>query len=110
MHPTGLGAMHGYEGPNQTGRPGYEGYLNQRTVSLARLFQDSGYKTYMAGKWRLGETAKTLPGAKGAYFEDGVDRTGTPVPDDFFPVTSTAPSSSNISTAERRSMHPSSPT
>lgn len=111
-HLAGFGAMYGYEGPNQKGRPGYEGYLNSRTVSLAKLLQDSGYKTYMAGKWHLGSTPETLPaakgfdryfiqarggppgghfnlngarpGAKGAYFEDGVDRTGTPVPGDFF--------------------------
>lgn len=111
-HLAGLGAMHGYEGPNQKGQPGYEGHLNLRTASLAKLLQDSGYDTYMAGKWHLGKTAETLPaaqgfdryfiqvsggppgghfnlngarpGAKGAYFEDGVDRTGTPVPEDFF--------------------------
>ena len=66
----------------------------------------------MTGKWHLGETPETLPaargfdryfiltkggppgghfnlngarpGAKGIYFEDGVDRTGTPVHKDFF--------------------------
>lgn len=111
-HLAGLGAMYGYEGPNQKDQPGYEGYLNQRAVSVAKLLQDSGYKTYMAGKWHLGETSETLPaaqgfdhyfiqahggppgghfnlngarpGARGAYFEDGADRTGTPVPNDFF--------------------------
>ena len=111
-HVAGLGAMYLAVGPNQKGQPGYEGYLNHRTLSFAKLLQDSGYKTYMAGKWHLGETPETMPaargfdryfiqtkgappgghfnldgagpGAKGVYFEDGVDRTGTPVPDDFF--------------------------
>ncbi len=111
-HVAGLGAMFRFEGPNQTGKPGYEGYLNQDTASLARLLQDSGYKTYMAGKWHLGVTPETLPAAEGfdryfsqlhggprgshfdlngakpgdtgAYFEDDVDRTATPVADDFF--------------------------
>ena len=111
-HLAGLGAMHLALGPNQKGQPGYEGYLNHRTVSFAKLLQDSGYKTYMTGKWHLGETPETMPaargfdryfiqtkgsppgghfnlegahpGAKGVYFEDGVDRTGTPVPDNFF--------------------------
>ncbi len=111
-HLAGLGAMYGYEGPNQTGQPGYEGFLNKRTVSLAKLLQDSGYNTYMTGKWHLGKTVETLPaaqgfdryfiqagggppgghfnlngareGAKGIFFEDGEDRTGMSVPDDFF--------------------------
>ena len=111
-HLAGLGAMHRFEGPNQRGQPGYEGYLNQRVLSLAKLFQHGGYRTYMAGKWHLGETPETLPAAKGfdryfvqvkggppgghfnlngaqpgamgAYFEDGVDRTETPVSNDFF--------------------------
>lgn len=111
-HLTGLGAMDGTQGPNQIGQPGYEGYLNQQTVSVAKLFQDSGYKTYMTGKWHLGTTPESLPaaqgfdryflqvggsppgghfslngagpGAKNIYIEDGIDRTGTPVADDFF--------------------------
>ena len=111
-HLAGLGAMNGTQGPNQMSQPGYEGHLNQRTVSLAKLLQDSGYKTYMAGKWHLGKTSETLPAAKGfdryflqvgggppdghfnlngpkpdsknIYIEDGIDRTGTPVSDDFF--------------------------
>lgn len=111
-HLAGLGAMHRFEGPNQKGQPGYEGYLNQRTVSLGKLLQDAGYKTYMSGKWHLGETVQTLPAAKGfdryfaqtkggppgghfnlngagpdatgVYFENGVDRTGASVPDNFF--------------------------
>ena len=111
-HLAGLGAMRVSISPNQKGQPGYEGYLNHRTVSFTKLLQDSGYKTYMTGKWHLGQTPETLPaargfdryfaltkggppgghfnlngarpGAKGVYFEDGVDRTGTPVTDDFF--------------------------
>lgn len=111
-HLAGLGAMRLALGPNQVGQPGYEGHLNHRTVSVAKLLQDSGYKTYMTGKWHLGESTETLPAArgfdryfiqskgsppgghfnldgarpdaKGIYFEEGVDRTGSPVPDNFF--------------------------
>ena len=111
-HLAGLGAMLLAIGPNQIGQPGYEGHLNQSTVSFAKLLQDSGYATYMTGKWHLGETSQTLPAArgfdryfiqtkgsppgghfnldgprpdaKGIYFEDGADRTGTAVPADFF--------------------------
>jgi arylsulfatase len=34
--------------------PGYEGYLNDRALSIAQLLKDGGYHTYMAGKWHLG--------------------------------------------------------
>lgn len=111
-HLAGLGTMDRLQGPNQDGQPGYEGYLNDRTVSLAKLLQDSGFRTYMTGKWHLGDTTETLPaakgfdryfaqirggppgghfnlngrgpGAKGLYFEDGKDQTGAAVPADFF--------------------------
>lgn len=111
-HLAGLGAMLLALGPNQVGEPGYEGHLNDRTVSVAKLLRDSGYKTFMAGKWHLGESPDTLPAARGfdryfaqtkgsppgghfnldgahpdargIYFEDGTDRTGTPVGSDFY--------------------------
>ena len=41
-HLSGLGAMKSVLGPNQKGKPGYEGHLNKRTVSLAKLLQDQG--------------------------------------------------------------------
>jgi arylsulfatase A-like enzyme len=51
--------------PAQAGKPGYEGHLNERVVSVAQLLKDAGYHTYMAGKWHLGKTPEQAPAAKG---------------------------------------------
>jgi arylsulfatase A-like enzyme len=54
-HMVGMGTNAEGITPNQAGQPGYEGYLNDRVVSVASLLRDGGYHTYMAGKWHLGE-------------------------------------------------------
>lgn len=77
-HRTGLGNMHEIMADNQFGKPGYEGYLNQRVVSIATVLGDNGYNTYMAGKWHLGGTPESIPHAHGfkrsfALAESGAD-------------------------------------
>lgn len=64
-HKAGLGNMAEEMAPNQQGKHGYEGYLNERVVPIPRLFQDAGYRTYMVGKWHLGMTEETSPTARG---------------------------------------------
>ncbi len=41
------------------------GFLNDRIATLAELLQDSGYHTYMAGKWHIGRTEEQSPAAHG---------------------------------------------
>lgn len=49
----------------QRGMPGYEGYLNERVVTLPEMLRDAGYLTMMAGKWHLGLTPERSPKARG---------------------------------------------
>jgi arylsulfatase A-like enzyme len=52
-HLVGEGTM-GAPSDERRGLPGYEGYLNDRALSIAQLLRDGGYHTYIAGKWHLG--------------------------------------------------------
>jgi len=51
-HVADLGNMKELLTPNQVG---YEGFLNDRVVSMATLLNDADYHTYMAGKRHLGD-------------------------------------------------------
>jgi len=64
-HLAGVGSMGETITPNQKGQPGYQGYLNDRVVSIATLLKDAGYFTAMAGKWHLGEEPEQDPSRRG---------------------------------------------
>lgn len=107
-HIAGLGEMAEFSTPETKRKPGYEGYLNHRVYSVAELLKNSGYHTYMAGKWHLGYEESQSPAARGfdrsfALLEGGAshfDATGptsqqpvvhfregfevTSIPDDFY--------------------------
>ena len=64
-HLNGLGNMAEWTAPNQMGKPGYEGYLNDRVVTLPELLRQAGYHTYMTGKWHMGKAPSLIPAARG---------------------------------------------
>jgi len=64
-HIAGMGSMGETLTPNQEGQPGYEGYLNDRVVSIPTLLRDAGYYTAMSGKWHLGEELEQDPSRRG---------------------------------------------
>ncbi|GAA0308149.1 arylsulfatase AtsA [Sphingomonas oligophenolica] len=64
-HRAGLGNMPETIPPEHVGKPGYDTVLNDRVVTMASLFRDASYRTYLTGKWHLGKTADKLPTARG---------------------------------------------
>lgn len=64
-HQCGLGNMPSGHGENQYMQPGYEGYLNGRSMTIAELLRNNNYYTCMAGKWHLGALKGYTPHDKG---------------------------------------------
>ena len=64
-HVAGLGNMKELLTPRQRGKPGYEGHLNDRVVTLAEVLRDAGYRTVMSGKWHLGVEPEHDPYRRG---------------------------------------------
>ena len=70
-HIGGIGTMYENIAPNQVGKPGYETYINNRTVTIAEMLRDADYDTLFSGKWHLsgdGWKKGTTPYDRG--FED----------------------------------------
>jgi len=64
-HLNGLGNMDEWAAPNQWGVDGYEGFLSEKVATLPQLLKESGYHTYMTGKWHLGKKPEQIPAARG---------------------------------------------
>lgn len=66
-HISGIGSMPPFQAANQYMQPGYEGYLNDRVMTLPEVLRENGYHTYMSGKWHLGHEKGRRP------FEEGFE-------------------------------------
>ena len=97
-HLIGMGNMAELRSPNQVGKPGYEGYLNGRAPTIATRLRQSGYHTYMAGKWHLGKTPATIPAAQGFEQSVGVLEGGA----DNFEIKSYTPTYKKVNFFEKR--------
>jgi arylsulfatase len=80
-HIAGIGSMLEVVRPDFKGAPGYEGYLNDRVVTLPELLRDAGYRTIISGKWHLGATKEKAPITRGfersfALLPGGADHFG----------------------------------
>ena len=59
-HKAGIGFFN-----EDFGLPGYEGYLNKESLTLAEVFKNGGYSTYMTGKWHVGDEKPHWPLQRG---------------------------------------------
>ena len=66
-HRVGMGAMSEALGTFKIlqGQPGYEGYLNPASTTIAEALGRAGYRTFMSGKWHLGSGPEQQPSAHG---------------------------------------------
>ena len=59
-HQAGIGHMTG-----DRGRPAYQGYLNDRCLTIAEVLKPAGYTTMICGKWHVGSKPDQWPLKRG---------------------------------------------
>ena len=64
-HRNGIGNLRETMPQAHLGKPGYQGSLEKRAVTVATLLKDSGYRTYITGKWNVGNEPYNLPNQRG---------------------------------------------
>ncbi|NOU61305.1 arylsulfatase [Marinifilum sp. JC070] len=63
-HEAGVGGMISESDKEITEGP-YQGFLNEKSITIAEILKNVGYSTYMAGKWHLGERKEHWPVKRG---------------------------------------------
>jgi arylsulfatase len=71
QHQTGLGDM-----TSDLGYETYQGFLNNKNITIAEALQKGGYTTMMTGKWHLGEPKQSWPQNRGFEHFYGVPKGG----------------------------------
>jgi arylsulfatase/uncharacterized sulfatase len=64
-HRTGLATIEEVLPPEQEGQRGYTMHLEPGVLTVATRLKAAGYRTYMSGKWHLGDGPGDLPDAHG---------------------------------------------
>jgi arylsulfatase A-like enzyme len=66
-HQAGIGWMtHEYGRKEDRPSSSYQGWLNDRCVTIAEVLKQAGYRTYMSGKWHVGtDDTDTWPLGRG---------------------------------------------
>ncbi|NQY09143.1 MAG: arylsulfatase [Flavobacteriales bacterium] len=81
--------------------PSYRGFLNRQSATLGELLGSSGYATYLAGKWHLGDAEQSrwplqrgfdkfygpLAGSTRYFYPDTDERKGRSITEDNEPLT-----------------------
>lgn len=60
-HRTGIATIPEVLPEEQVGQPGYSMALEPGVLTIADRLRANGYRTFMAGKWHMGETADEMP-------------------------------------------------
>lgn len=71
QHQSGVGHM-----TDDKGYESYQGFINNKGVTLAEALQNGGYTTMMTGKWHLGEPEQSWPQNRGFEHFYGVPKGG----------------------------------